>query len=187
MYIFIRYSDLRLSSQEIVTPEVLYKRVVEVRCRVVPALPGKCQLVKDSWRKVKGSTGEDLFVTQELNEEKLKEDLLELKESGIESIAVVLAHSYTSVFIIVSVIYWKRILYMRFCAVECIIILFIIDKSYFRYADHEIRVGELIKEIGFSQISLSHQVMPMTRIVPRGFTTCADAYLTPHIKQYLQV
>lgn len=72
---------------------------------MIPALPGKCQLVKDSWRKVKGSTGEDLFVTQELNEDKLKEDLLELKQSGIESIAVVLAHSYTSVLIIVKVIY----------------------------------------------------------------------------------
>ncbi|XP_015172875.1 PREDICTED: 5-oxoprolinase isoform X1 [Polistes dominula] len=134
---------------EIITPEVLYKKVVEVKCRVIPALPGRCQLVKDSWRKVKGSTGEDLFITQELDEEKLKGDLLELKQSGIESIAVVLAHSYT-------------------------------------YTEHEIRVGQLAKELGFSQISLSHQVMPMTRIIPRGFTTCADAYLTPHIKQYLQ-
>lgn len=135
---------------EIVTPEVLYKKVVEVKCRVIPALPGKCQMpCKDSWRKVRGSTGEDLFVIQELDEGKLKEDLMDLKRSGIESIAVVLAHSYT-------------------------------------YAEHEIRVGELARELGFSQISLSHEVMPMTRIVPRGFTTCADAYLTPHIKQYLQ-
>lgn len=58
---------------------------------------------------------------------------------------------------------------------------------YFRYAEHEVRIGELAKQIGFSQISLSHQVMPMTRIVPRGFTALADAYLTPHIKTYLQV
>lgn len=36
-------------------------------------------------------------------------------------------------------------------------------------------------------MSLSHEVMPMTRIVPRGFTACADAYLTPRIKNYLQV
>lgn len=41
--------------------------------------------------------------------------------------------------------------------------------------------------MGFPQVSLSHEVMPMTRIVPRGFTVSADAYLTPHIKTYLQV
>lgn len=56
-----------------------------------------------------------------------------------------------------------------------------------RYGEHEIRIGELAKLAGFPQVSLSHEIMPMARIVPRGFTACADAYLTPHIKQYLQV
>ncbi|XP_043580840.1 5-oxoprolinase [Bombus pyrosoma] len=134
---------------QVITPEVLYERVVEVKCRVIPALPGKCHLDSKKWRRVKGSTNEDLFITQELDEEKLKLDLEELRRSGIESLAVVLAHSYT-------------------------------------FAEHEIRVGELAKLVGFSQVSLSHEVMPMTRIVPRGFTASADAYLTPHIKQYLQ-
>ncbi|CAK9794957.1 OPLAH [Anthophora quadrimaculata] len=134
---------------QVLTPEVLYKKVVEVKCRVIPALPGKCQLETKKWRRVKGSTGEDLFVTEELDEERLKQDLDELKRSGIESLAVVLAHSYT-------------------------------------YSEHEVRVGELARLAGFSQVSLSHEVMPMARIVPRGFTACADAYLTPHIKQYLQ-
>lgn len=31
------------------------------------------------------------------------------------------------------------------------------------------------------QVSLSHAVMPMVKMVPRGFTAAADAYLTPHI------
>lgn len=53
--------------------------------------------------------------------------------------------------------------------------------------EDELTVGELAKDVGFHQISLSHQVMPMVRIVPRGFTACADAYLTPHIKKYVQV
>lgn len=35
-------------------------------------------------------------------------------------------------------------------------------------------------------MSLSHDVMPMVRIVPRGFTACADAYLTPHVKRYVE-
>lgn len=29
--------------------------------------------------------------------------------------------------------------------------------------------------------------MPMVKIVPRGYTACADAYLTPHIKKYVEV
>ncbi|XP_017878802.1 5-oxoprolinase isoform X2 [Ceratina calcarata] len=134
---------------QVATPEVLYKRVVEVKCRAIPALPGKCLLDSSKWRRVKGSTGEDLFVIEELDEVKLKKDLEELKESGIESLAVVLAHSYM-------------------------------------FAEQERRVGELAKLAGFLQVSLSHEIMPMARIVPRGFTACADAYLTPHIKQYLQ-
>lgn len=85
------------SFQQVVTPEVLYKKVVEVRCRVIPALPDKCRLDSKQWRRAKGSTGEDLFVTQELDEERLKKDLEELRRSGIESLAVVLAHSYMSV------------------------------------------------------------------------------------------
>nr|XP_031842230.1 5-oxoprolinase [Nomia melanderi] len=134
---------------KVVTPEVLYKEVVEVKCRVIPALPDRCCMDTKRWRKVKGSTGEELLVTQELDEERLKQDLEQLRRSGIESLAVVLAHSYM-------------------------------------FAGHEVRVGELAREAGFPQVSLSHEVMPMTRIVPRGFTACADAYLTPHIKQYLE-
>lgn len=78
-------------------PEVLYKYVVGVKCRVIPALLGRCRMENQSWRRVKGSTGEDLFVTQELDEAQLKEDLKELRDLGIESLAVVLAHSYTLV------------------------------------------------------------------------------------------
>lgn len=89
--------------QQIVTPEVLYEKVVEVNCRVIPASAGKCQLDNKKWRRVKGSTGEDLFVTRELDEEKLKLDLEELRRSGIESLAVVLAHSYT--FVTITYIY----------------------------------------------------------------------------------
>lgn len=57
----------------------------------------------------------------------------------------------------------------------------------FRYAEHELTVGRIAKEIGFEHVSLSHEVMPMVKIVPRGYTACADAYLTPHIKKYLKV
>lgn len=66
-------------------------------------------------------------------------------------------------------------------------ILMIRNYYFISYADHEIRIGELAKKKGFLHVSLSHEVMAMTRIVPRGFTACADAYLTPHIKNYLKV
>merc|ERR1719495_176945 len=52
-------------------------------------------------------------------------------------------------------------------------------------SEHEQMVGNLATKLGFGHISLSSQVMPMVRIVPRGFTACADAYLTPAIKKYL--
>jgi hypothetical protein len=48
-----------------------------------------------------------------------------------------------------------------------------------------VQVGELAREMGFQQVSLSAEVMPMVKMVPRGFTTAADAYLTPHILRYL--
>jgi 5-oxoprolinase (ATP-hydrolysing) len=55
----------------------------------------------------------------------------------------------------------------------------------YTYAAHERLIYEIAVEMGFQQISLSSEVMPMVRIVPRGCTTCVDAYLTPIIKRYL--
>ena len=55
----------------------------------------------------------------------------------------------------------------------------------YAFADHEARVGEIAREIGFSQVSLSHAVMPSVKIVGRGDTTTVDAYLTPRIQAYL--
>lgn len=56
----------------------------------------------------------------------------------------------------------------------------------YTFNKHEQIVKSIAEEIGgFDQISLSSEVMPMVRIVPRGCTTCVDAYLTPIIKRYL--
>ncbi|KAK1885112.1 5-oxoprolinase [Dissostichus eleginoides] len=56
----------------------------------------------------------------------------------------------------------------------------------YTWSDHEKAVGALALRLGFSQVSLSSHVMPMVRAVPRGYTVCADAYLTPKIHQYLK-
>uniref|UniRef100_A0A8C7SLX5 5-oxoprolinase, ATP-hydrolysing n=1 Tax=Oncorhynchus mykiss TaxID=8022 RepID=A0A8C7SLX5_ONCMY len=57
---------------------------------------------------------------------------------------------------------------------------------YVRWSAHEKAVGSLARRLGFTQVSLSSEVMPMVRAVPRGYTVCADAYLTPKIRQYLK-
>ncbi|KAL3835035.1 hypothetical protein ACJIZ3_009771 [Penstemon smallii] len=55
----------------------------------------------------------------------------------------------------------------------------------YTYPDHEIAVENLAKSLGFKHVSLSSALTPMVRAVPRGFTACVDAYLTPVIKEYL--
>lgn len=51
--------------------------------------------------------------------------------------------------------------------------------------DHEIRIGEIARKLGFRHVTLSHETMPMIRVVNRGYTACAEAYLTPHVERYL--
>ncbi|KAL2190688.1 hypothetical protein L209DRAFT_746977 [Thermothelomyces heterothallicus CBS 203.75] len=55
----------------------------------------------------------------------------------------------------------------------------------YTFPDHEALVGEVAREIGFRHISLSHELMPMIKLVPRATSVCADAYLTPAIKRYI--
>ena len=53
------------------------------------------------------------------------------------------------------------------------------------YPGHEHQVGAIAKAIGFTHVSLSSVVLPAVKMVPRGYTAMADAYLTPHIQRYL--
>ncbi|CAG9462621.1 unnamed protein product [Pedinophyceae sp. YPF-701] len=64
--------------------------------------------------------------------------------------------------------------------------LAVVFKHSALYPEHELAVGRVAEEMGFSQVSLSSQVMQMVKMVPRGFTATADAYLTPHIDRYLE-
>jgi 5-oxoprolinase (ATP-hydrolysing) len=54
-----------------------------------------------------------------------------------------------------------------------------------KYPAHEQRLGELAAATGFTQISLSHIASPLLRLVPRGDTTVADAYLSPILRRYV--
>ncbi len=108
----------------------------------------RCELDKSTYRQEESVTKEKVFVTAELNEEPIREELNKLLQKGVQSLAVVFMHSYM-------------------------------------HPVHEERVGKLAREMGFRQVSLSSEVMPMIRIVNRGFTASVDAYLTPCIRTYV--
>lgn len=55
----------------------------------------------------------------------------------------------------------------------------------YRYPDHEKQVAKLARELGFTQISASHLVSPMIKLVGRGDTTVVDAYLSPILLRYI--
>lgn len=55
----------------------------------------------------------------------------------------------------------------------------------YRYSEHEQALAAVAAEIGFSQISFSHQVSPLMKLVSRGDTTVVDAYLSPILKRYV--
>jgi 5-oxoprolinase (ATP-hydrolysing) len=55
----------------------------------------------------------------------------------------------------------------------------------YRFSGHEQRIGEIARRIGFTQVSLSHQTSPLMKLVSRGDTTVADAYLSPVLRRYV--
>lgn len=56
----------------------------------------------------------------------------------------------------------------------------------YRYPNHELEVAKIAQEIGFTQISVSHQVSPLIKFVSRGDTTVVDAYLSPILRRYVE-
>ncbi|SGZ58965.1 CIC11C00000003337 [Sungouiella intermedia] len=143
-----------LFALNIVKPEVLYKRVIEVAERVtLPAFSEDASeydamdLIDDK-TYVLGSTKEVVQIIKPLDEEKTRAQLQQLKEDGIRSLAVVLIHGYN-------------------------------------FQVHEKRIGEIARAMGFENITLSHEVLPMIKAVNRGQSTCVDAYLTPIVQEYI--
>ncbi|XWK88478.1 MAG: hydantoinase B/oxoprolinase family protein [Phormidium sp.] len=55
----------------------------------------------------------------------------------------------------------------------------------YRYPKHEQEIATLAQQIGFTQISVSHQVSPLMKLVSRGDTTVVDAYLSPILRRYV--
>jgi 5-oxoprolinase (ATP-hydrolysing) len=55
----------------------------------------------------------------------------------------------------------------------------------YRYPQNEQKIQQIATKIGFTQISVSHQISPLMKLVSRGDTTVVDAYLSPILKRYI--
>ncbi|MFY8089248.1 MAG: hydantoinase/oxoprolinase N-terminal domain-containing protein, partial [Rubrivivax sp.] len=56
----------------------------------------------------------------------------------------------------------------------------------YRYTAHEAAAARLARELGFTQVSVSHEVSPLMKLVSRGDTTVVDAYLSPILRRYVE-
>src|ERR671922_1464070 len=117
----------KIFAREIVLPELLYRKVVEVEERV-------------------GAHGE---VHVPLDVERTRRDLKAAHDEGYRAVAIVLMHGY-------------------------------------RYPAHEQQVAAMARAIGYSQVSVSHEVSPLMKLVSRGDTTVVDAYLSPILRRYVE-
>lgn len=57
----------------------------------------------------------------------------------------------------------------------------------YRYHEHEAEVGQIARDIGFTQVSVSHEVSPLMKFVGRGDTTVVDAYVSPILRRYVDL
>lgn len=133
-------------------PDVLFEKVVEIDERVTiegyAEDPKKTKVeVEGQEDLVRGITGEAVRIIKAIDPEEVKQKLQEIRDEGFNSVAIVLAHSYT-------------------------------------YPEHELIVKKAAEDLGIF-CSTSSQLMPMVKMVPRGTSATADAYLTPKIKDYL--
>ena len=110
----------------IVLPELLYEQVIEVDERY-------------------SADGEELKAVSLID---VRNQLQNIQDQGIDSIAIVFMHAY-------------------------------------RYPKHEQQVAALARELGFSQVSVSHEVSPLIKLISRGDTTVVDAYLSPILRRYV--
>ncbi len=56
----------------------------------------------------------------------------------------------------------------------------------YKFSDHEVALADIAREIGFTQVSTSHETSPLMRLVGRGDTTVVDAYLSPILRRYVE-
>lgn len=117
----------KIFARNIILPELLYAKVIEVDERVT-------------------ATGE---VLRQLDLTAAKREMQAAYDGGLRVVAILLMHGY-------------------------------------RFTEHEKQLADLAAKIGFTQISVSHQVSPLMKLVSRGDTTVVDAYLSPILRRYVE-
>ena len=149
-------------------PERLYRRVVEVdeRVRILPAASpaiteGKEEKEEKEPRKESGEF--ELDEGDEVRIGRTQERVVVMRKPDLEQVRRDLTEVYAA-----------GIRSLAVCLAH----------SY-TFPDHEAAVGAIARSVGFTHVTLSHEIMAMVKLVPRSFTACADAYLTPCIQTYL--
>jgi 5-oxoprolinase (ATP-hydrolysing) len=116
----------KIFAREIIKPDMLFERVVEVDERV----------------------RSDGTVERAPDLDAVRRDLAAAQADGIKAVAIIFMHGY-------------------------------------RHPEHERVVAALAREMDFAQVSVSHEVSPLIKLVGRGDTTVVDAYLSPILRRYV--
>ena len=74
---------------------------------------------------------------------------------------------------------------LQTCVEEGITSCAIVLMHGYKFINHEKKIAKLAIQLGFQQVSASHEVNPQIRFVERGDTTVLDAYLTPVLRKYI--
>ncbi|CAK7206259.1 hypothetical protein SEUCBS139899_009046 [Sporothrix eucalyptigena] len=149
----------KLFDLEVIKPDILYKNVVEVEERVTVEGYQVSHDYEEEIAEIGKAVGTDPAVVRGASGQILRI----LKPLNVERVRSDLQRIFDEGLRSVSV-----------CLAH----------SY-TFADHETIIGELAKEIGFTQISLSSATLPMIKMIPRGMSATADAYLTPKVQEYI--
>jgi 5-oxoprolinase (ATP-hydrolysing) len=151
----------RIFDLAIKKPDVLYERVVEIEERVT--LEDYAEDPERNITKVEARESRNGTADQELVRGLSSEAVRILQRPAVETVKKQLQDVYD-----------QGIRSIAVCLMHG-----------YTFPDHEALVGRLAREIGFKHVSLSHELMPMIKLVPRATSACADAYLTPAIKKYI--
>ncbi len=117
----------------------------------------------------------DIFAKEIIKPELLYEEVHEIGERVLADGTVEQAPDMDAVMAVLNQLKQKRF--------ESIAIVFM---HAWKYPLHEQMVAALTREAGFRQVSVSHEVSPLVKIVSRGDTTVVDAYLSPILRRYVE-
>lgn len=77
----------------------------------------------------------------------------------------------------------KELLELKKAGIDSVAITFI---HAWKHSEHEAQVASMVRDMGFSQVSVSHEVSPLVKLIGRGDTTIVDAYLSPILRRYVE-